>query len=282
MKGDSTATYTFRGVAVDALRWNEPLSRAARPAGGEFTRRPQGGRAQSCSPPDTRPAGHFQWGYAATGFVGCTREKAGAPDGSGVRHASKSTGWGWWWRKAERGGASARRGHATIPAEPNSGPSCLPSWQRAGRLPLQPSARPPPNDCVEMEKRADAPDACSWHRGFRTSARMHARWSAAALWPSHALWTRLGVLHSEAPLFAWRWGHYRLNWNVGLDYTAHRANCQSARVLECQGCQAREGVGWGWVGPNAVRRPGLACASSGTFGGCCWLRRRLAADPRPV
>jgi len=35
------------------------------------------------------------------------------------------------------------------------------------------------------------------------------------------------------------------------------------------------GGGWGWVGPNAVRRPGLACGSSGTGGG--WL-----LTPAPV
>jgi hypothetical protein len=105
----------------------------------------------------------------------------------------------------------------------------------SGNTPIGPSARPPPNDCLEM----------------RMEHGLHAQWSGAALLAIPRPSTNvLGFQCPHAPLARpTPAGRYRVNWNVGLDYTAHPANCQSANAF---------------VEPRQTRAPRLRNAPSKT------------------
>jgi len=140
MKGDSTATYTFRdGTDECPEAGSGDRIRAAHPAGRRLTPQKPADRARLRSAPRDPLDGDPALGYTETGCIGCTLEIAGAPDLRGGRRTSGSAGRIVARMSEEAGSTSARTDRvATTLAEPRWGSFCLPSWQRTGKFPWDP------------------------------------------------------------------------------------------------------------------------------------------------
>ena len=188
--------------------------------------------------------------YARTQHVGCTPRNAGAPEGRGGR-----------WRTSgsiRTGGDGAGNGdtkatpvRVPILTGPGLGLQRPTSWQRTGKLPLRPSAKPPPNDFRKKHSEREAHASAVESRWDSLGVQQTTAASPSGSLPSdHASRFVAGVerLNSGGPARGRR-GVSALHWNVGLDYTAHRANCQSANAF---------------VEPRQTRAPRLRKAPSNT------------------
>ena len=202
------------------------------PLGAALTSPRPEGRARSWAPPRNPRQRGSELGYTRTGHVGCTLRNAGAPEAAGGRRRASGSGRTWGGGERDGGGASATPVRVPDRRGPELGLSCPTSWQRTGKLPLQPSAKTAAHRLSLRSRKRDSAPRVLWSR-VRISWGRHRPLpprQAASFGPTPSAISGRQRCIPRGPARKRR-GVSLLNWNVGLDYTARGLNCQSANAF---------------------------------------------------